>query len=100
MGAFGRMMFDFVRTLVVVDVTSLPLQSTIRMCHGKYQRPVFYRSDEWTKWWEHAKRAVELAGKDNLSDSFHNFTLTFPRPSSSPSLVGPWVMQMTAIRYY
>ncbi|KAL4259984.1 hypothetical protein AB1N83_010654 [Pleurotus pulmonarius] len=59
---FGRRMFDSIKTLVVVDITSQPNQSTIRMRHGNYQGPVFYQSGAWTRWWENAKRAVELAG--------------------------------------
>ncbi|KAF4570192.1 hypothetical protein EYR36_009999 [Pleurotus pulmonarius] len=58
---FGRRMFDSIKTLVVVDITSQPNQSTIRMRHGNYQGPVFYQSGAWTRWWENAKRAVELA---------------------------------------
>ncbi|KAF4593477.1 hypothetical protein EYR38_009192 [Pleurotus pulmonarius] len=58
--AFGRRMFDCVETLVVVDVTSEPLQSTIRLCQGRYQGPVFYKSGAWTRWWEDAKGIVEI----------------------------------------
>lgn len=60
---FGREMFNAVKTLVVVDITSAPMYHTTRMCTHDYQDLVFYQADEWSRWWEHAARAVELASR-------------------------------------
>ncbi|KAG5223222.1 RNA-dependent RNA polymerase [Salix suchowensis] len=59
--AFGLRMLDTVKTLVVVDVTSLPIHHTIRMYNADYRGPAFHRAHEWKRWWEDTGRAVELA---------------------------------------
>ncbi len=57
------MMLATIKTLLVVDVTTVPMYQTMRMYKPDYHGPVFYESDEWSRWWEHAGRAVELASK-------------------------------------
>ncbi|KAF4593485.1 hypothetical protein EYR38_009200 [Pleurotus pulmonarius] len=69
----GKKMFHYVKTLIVVDVTPEHSQKTMRLCHGKYQGPIFYKSGAWTRWWEDAEHAVELAG---------------PRPANLSSIHG------------
>lgn len=66
-------MFDTVKTLVVVDITAHFCETTIRMCHGNYQGPVFDQSEKWARWWVHAKRAVfdNLPSQDPVS-SIHD----------------------------
>ncbi|KAF4594384.1 hypothetical protein EYR40_009188 [Pleurotus pulmonarius] len=57
----GRILLDTIKTLLIVDVTTVPMYQTMRMYKPNYHGPVFYESDEWSRWWEHAGRAVELA---------------------------------------
>ncbi|KAF4594376.1 hypothetical protein EYR40_009180 [Pleurotus pulmonarius] len=56
---YGRRILDAIDTLVVVDVSLFPFD-TLRLCRSD-EWPVHYPPEQWTRWWEHAQRAVESA---------------------------------------
>lgn len=50
--------------MIVVDVISYTSYLTIRMVKGNNRVSEVYQADEWSlRWYEEAKRAVELAGE-------------------------------------